>query len=342
MQVKQLHGLLPICSYCKSIRRDDNYWQQVEHYIAAHSDAQFSHGICPGCYDKVDRAADSPRSANKVERAATPAEPAPADPLEETAPRCRLSSAPTGPRPLPLARIRPRPRPGRRDARLRPARLVAHPRRGLGPALGRPTATGSCASRTGSSAPDADGRVRPADALPGRPHQHGQHVRPGAGQLPHPRAPRGRRHGRRLQGRAHRDAPLRRDQGVADGPRRRPAPRGALLRRDARHRPAAPPEHRRRHGRRPRLQPRPRRAGAVVPGHGVRPRRDAGRARPQPRADERRCGRATWPTRSPAPWPRRTSCTSSTATSSRSTSSSRPRSRPSCSTSACRATSRPA
>ena len=52
VQVKQLHGLLPICSYCKSIRRDDNYWQQVEHYIAAHSDAQFSHGICPGCYEK--------------------------------------------------------------------------------------------------------------------------------------------------------------------------------------------------------------------------------------------------------------------------------------------------
>ena len=53
VQVKQLHGLLPICSYCKSIRRDDNYWQQVEHYIAAHSDAQFSHGICPGCYETM-------------------------------------------------------------------------------------------------------------------------------------------------------------------------------------------------------------------------------------------------------------------------------------------------
>ena len=52
LQVKQLHGLLPICSYCKSIRRDDNYWQQVEHYIAAHSDAQFSHGICPDCYTR--------------------------------------------------------------------------------------------------------------------------------------------------------------------------------------------------------------------------------------------------------------------------------------------------
>jgi sigma-B regulation protein RsbU (phosphoserine phosphatase) len=48
--VKQLRGLLPICSYCKRIRGDDQYWQQVEGYIAAHSDAQFSHGICPSCF----------------------------------------------------------------------------------------------------------------------------------------------------------------------------------------------------------------------------------------------------------------------------------------------------
>ena len=48
--VKQLRGLLPICSYCKRIRGDDQYWQQVEGYVAEHSDAQFSHGICPTCY----------------------------------------------------------------------------------------------------------------------------------------------------------------------------------------------------------------------------------------------------------------------------------------------------
>jgi phosphoserine phosphatase RsbU/P len=52
-QVKQLHGLLPICSYCKRIRSDTNYWQQVESYIAEHSGAQFSHGICPSCFDTV-------------------------------------------------------------------------------------------------------------------------------------------------------------------------------------------------------------------------------------------------------------------------------------------------
>src|SRR5919204_3876475 len=51
--VKQLRGLLPICSYCKRIRGDDQYWQQVEGYIAEHSDAQFSHGICPSCYATI-------------------------------------------------------------------------------------------------------------------------------------------------------------------------------------------------------------------------------------------------------------------------------------------------
>ena len=51
--VKQLRGLLPICSYCKRIRGDDQYWQQLEEYLARHSDAQFSHGICPPCLEKV-------------------------------------------------------------------------------------------------------------------------------------------------------------------------------------------------------------------------------------------------------------------------------------------------
>jgi DNA-binding response OmpR family regulator len=52
-QVKQLQGLLPICCYCKSIRNDQNYWQQVEEYLGDHSDAQFTHGICPRCFDTV-------------------------------------------------------------------------------------------------------------------------------------------------------------------------------------------------------------------------------------------------------------------------------------------------
>lgn len=56
--VKQLRGLLPICSYCKRIRGDDQYWQQLEGYVSEHSDAQFSHGICPTCYAVVSEELD--------------------------------------------------------------------------------------------------------------------------------------------------------------------------------------------------------------------------------------------------------------------------------------------
>jgi CheY-like chemotaxis protein len=48
-RVKRLHGLLPICSYCKRIRGDDQYWRQVDAYIVEHTDAKFTHGICPPC-----------------------------------------------------------------------------------------------------------------------------------------------------------------------------------------------------------------------------------------------------------------------------------------------------
>ena len=51
-RVKQLQGLLPICSYCKRIRDDHDYWQQVETYMSEHSQATFTHGICPECYEK--------------------------------------------------------------------------------------------------------------------------------------------------------------------------------------------------------------------------------------------------------------------------------------------------
>ena len=49
-QIKTLRGLLPICMYCKKIRDDGQYWQRIESYISEHSEAQFSHGICPECY----------------------------------------------------------------------------------------------------------------------------------------------------------------------------------------------------------------------------------------------------------------------------------------------------
>jgi len=52
-KVKQIQGLLPICCYCKKIRNDHNYWEQVEKYMIEHSEVQFSHGICPDCFQKA-------------------------------------------------------------------------------------------------------------------------------------------------------------------------------------------------------------------------------------------------------------------------------------------------
>lgn len=51
-EMKRLKGILPICSYCKKIRDDKGYWEQVEIYIRNHSEADFSHGICPECMKK--------------------------------------------------------------------------------------------------------------------------------------------------------------------------------------------------------------------------------------------------------------------------------------------------
>jgi DNA-binding response OmpR family regulator len=50
--VKQLRGLLPICSYCNKIRNDQDYWEQVDSYISRHADVEFSHSVCPACYRK--------------------------------------------------------------------------------------------------------------------------------------------------------------------------------------------------------------------------------------------------------------------------------------------------
>jgi len=51
-QIETLEGILPICMYCKKIRNDQNYWQQVESYISQHSQAEFTHGLCPECFEK--------------------------------------------------------------------------------------------------------------------------------------------------------------------------------------------------------------------------------------------------------------------------------------------------
>ena len=52
-QVRQLEEMLPICSYCKKIRDDQNYWQQIEGYINERTGSEFSHSICPDCYQRV-------------------------------------------------------------------------------------------------------------------------------------------------------------------------------------------------------------------------------------------------------------------------------------------------
>jgi len=52
-EVKVLSGFLPICASCKKIRDDSGYWSQIEEYISKHSNALFSHGICPDCVKKL-------------------------------------------------------------------------------------------------------------------------------------------------------------------------------------------------------------------------------------------------------------------------------------------------
>jgi len=52
-EVKTLQGILPVCSYCKRVRDDENYWQSVEAYLAKHTNTLISHGICPACFTNV-------------------------------------------------------------------------------------------------------------------------------------------------------------------------------------------------------------------------------------------------------------------------------------------------
>lgn len=54
-QVRQLESFLPICSYCKNVRDDQDYWQHIESYLHKHSGTNFSHGVCPECYEQQIR-----------------------------------------------------------------------------------------------------------------------------------------------------------------------------------------------------------------------------------------------------------------------------------------------
>lgn len=59
-EIKTLQGIIPICAYCKNIRNDGGQWDKLEKYIHNHSNAQFSHGICPDCYEKQMEELDLP------------------------------------------------------------------------------------------------------------------------------------------------------------------------------------------------------------------------------------------------------------------------------------------
>lgn len=72
-QVRQLEEMLPICSYCKKIRDDRNYWQQLEGYISERTGSDFSHSVCPDCYTRevmpeLQRLKTSAKSKPSVER----------------------------------------------------------------------------------------------------------------------------------------------------------------------------------------------------------------------------------------------------------------------------------
>jgi phosphoserine phosphatase RsbU/P len=59
VHVRRLQGLLPICSYCKKVRNEANYWEQVDSYLSSHSDLDFTHGICPTCLEKMMKELDA-------------------------------------------------------------------------------------------------------------------------------------------------------------------------------------------------------------------------------------------------------------------------------------------
>ena len=64
LKINRLSGLLPICAWCKKLRDDKGYWQSVEEYISERTKAEFTHGLCTECYDKIMLEEDS---KNKVD-----------------------------------------------------------------------------------------------------------------------------------------------------------------------------------------------------------------------------------------------------------------------------------
>jgi sigma-B regulation protein RsbU (phosphoserine phosphatase) len=78
-RVQQLEQLLPICSYCKKVRDDHNYWQQIESYIQKRTGSEFSHSVCPDCYQRIV-VPDLQNTLRSVPKAAPTAERVPPPP----------------------------------------------------------------------------------------------------------------------------------------------------------------------------------------------------------------------------------------------------------------------
>ena len=74
-EIRQLKGIIPICSNCKKVRNDQGYWQQVEQYVSDHSDALFSHGLCPECLDKAMTELDQDLKQEPTSEGAPPHQP---------------------------------------------------------------------------------------------------------------------------------------------------------------------------------------------------------------------------------------------------------------------------
>jgi len=82
VKIKTLRGLIPICASCKKIRSDKGYWQQLEEFLAEHSEADFTHGLCPECLKQTEMQVDA--IVNSAKPGALPAEKKASHPADRT------------------------------------------------------------------------------------------------------------------------------------------------------------------------------------------------------------------------------------------------------------------
>jgi len=91
-KIKTLRGLIPICASCKKIRSDTGYWQQLEEYLAEHSEADFTHGLCPECLKQIE--IEVKAIVDGKEGGGLPAEGKPSPPHGDQTPVDRTSGRP--------------------------------------------------------------------------------------------------------------------------------------------------------------------------------------------------------------------------------------------------------